>query len=79
MAAGRDPADSHDTSYLLSATKGLSAFKTFAVNGFTEIKNKQMTVDIEISLVLTIQIKCHQGFFGLRKYGIDSLTCENRV
>ena len=35
MAVGREPVDSQDTSYLLSATKGLSFFKMTAVMGFT--------------------------------------------
>lgn len=35
-AAGRDPADSHNTSYLLSAMRGDTVFKILAVRGFTE-------------------------------------------
>lgn len=41
MALGRDPTDSHGTSYLRSATNGVGGDIIFALSGFTSMSNGQ--------------------------------------
>lgn len=48
MAAGRDPADSQVTSYLLSATRGLTVFRILAVSGFTATEQGCWVVRISL-------------------------------
>lgn len=66
IAGGRDPADSQATSYLLSATSGLTVLKICAVNGFTRktkpyYKNKPTTL---CSMGLHIRSKTTIDSFG---------------